>query len=308
MKLYPKIKPYRHGFLKVGDGHEIYFELVGNPKGKPVLFVHGGPGGGCSPSDRRFFNPKKFNVLLFDQRGSGRSTPFASTKNNTTQKLVSDMRKLLKFLNMEKVFLFGGSWGSTLSLAYAVKHPKTVTGMMLRGIFLGTKEEINYTFGGGAEYYYPDAWERFVSMVPKSKRKNMLAYYLKKMQNGSRKSRRKHSYEWAYYELSMIRLKSKREDIVKNLKKYNFESLSVLEAHYMISNCFMADNYLLRNARNLKMPVTIIQGRYDIITPPIAAWNLNKTLKKSKLIFTTSGHGSSDRENTETIIKELKKI
>ena len=151
--LYAKIKPYRHGFLDVGDGHSLYYELCGNPKGKPVLFVHGGPGAGCSEKDRRYFNPKAWNIILFDQRGANRSKPFASLRANTTWKLVADMRQLLRFLKIDKVFLFGGSWGSTLSLVYAIKHPETVTGMLLRGIFLGRKWDIDYTYGGGAEEF-----------------------------------------------------------------------------------------------------------------------------------------------------------
>src|SRR3989338_992516 len=160
-KLFPKIKPYRNGYLDVGDGHKLYYELCGNPKGKPVLYVHGGPGSGCSPTSRLFFNPRKWNIIVFDQRGAGRSRPFASTRANTTQKLVSDIRKLLKFLGVSKVFLFGGSWGSTLSLVYAIRHPETVSGMLLRGIFLSREQDIKdlYSDDGLARQLFPDCFE-----------------------------------------------------------------------------------------------------------------------------------------------------
>ena len=308
MKPHPKIKPYKTGHLNVGKGHKIYYELVGNPRGKPILFVHGGPGGGCSADDRRFFNPKKFNVILFDQRGAGRSKPFASTHANTTPELVEDMQKLLSHLGIKKAFLFGGSWGSTLSLAYAAQHPQSVTGMMLRGIFLATPEETKHAFGGGAQKHFPEAWERFTSIVPKSKRNKIVDYYLSKMTSKNKAVRRKHSYEWSYYEMSMLKLKSSPEDIKKSLSKHNFESLSVLEAHYAKNDFFIKKGHLLKSAKKMKMPVVIIQGRYDAITPPIAAWKLHKTLPRSKLIFTVAGHGSSDQGNTQAILKELKKI
>ena len=308
MKLHPESKPYRKGYLKTGEGHEIYYELSGNQRGKPVLFVHGGPGGGCSPSDACFFSPRKFNVIFFDQRGAGRSRPSGSTKANTTPDLVRDMQRLLKHLGIRKVFLFGSSWGSTLSLAYAVKHPETVSGMLLCGVFLGTRKEIMQVFGGGAKQYFPDAWERFESMAPKKERGKILDYYVRKMKSKNKMVRKRHVYEWGLYELSMVRLAPSPQKIKKILRTPGLESMYLLEAHYMKNNCFLADGYLLKKAGSLKVPVTIVQGRYDVITPPQAAWKLHKALPRSKLVFTTAGHGSGDQGNAEAIMEELKKL
>jgi proline iminopeptidase len=307
MKLFPKIRPYRKGYLDVSDGHKLYYELCGNPKGKPVLYVHGGPGAGCKESDRRFFNPKKFNIVLFDQRGAGRSKPFASTKANTTQKLVQDMRQLLQFLKIKKVFLFGGSWGSTLSLVYGLTYPETVSGMLLRGIFLATKEEIKHAFERVNEYF-PDAWERFVSMVPKNNRRNVISYYLEKMKSKNKRVAEKYAYEWAYYELSMLNLDMPRKKVIESLRKYNYRSLAILEAHYMKNNCFLPHNFILKNAHKLKMPVTIVHGRYDVICTPLAAYLLHKKIKHSRLFFVLSGHGANDANMQSKLLEEMKKF
>ncbi len=314
MELFPKIRPYRHGYLDVGDGHSLYYELCGNPKAKPVLFIHGGPGQGCSPNSRRFFNPKKWNIILFDQRGAGRSKPFASTKANTTWKLVSDIRKLLQFLKIGKVFLFGGSWGSTLSLVYAIKHPETVTGILLRGVFLGRKWDMYYTFGGGAEEYFPDSWERFASKVPKGIRGNsskLMRYYYQKMLSKNKAVARKYAFEWSRYELSMLKLSMPEKAIKAVMKEYNYISLATLECHYMVNKCFLPENYILKNAHRIssrKIPVSIVQGRYDILCPPIQAWLLHKAIPKSKLVLLPGGHGSSEVGVKEMLVGEMKRM
>ncbi len=315
VKLFPKIRPYRHGYLNVGDGHKLYYELCGNPKGNPVLFVHGGPGAGCSKKDRRFFNPKVWNIILFDQRGANRSKPFGSLKANTTWKLVSDMRQLLEFLNIKKAFLFGGSWGSTLSLVYAIKHPETVTGMLLRGVFLGRKEDIMYTYGGGAENYFPDAWERFVSHVPPSRRNDVIGYYAGQMQSKNRRIINKFAFEFAYYELSLLKLNMTHRDVMKIMGKASshpgHKSMAIIESYYMKKGCFLPKDYILNNIsriRKLKIPVAIVQGRYDVICPPYQAWQLHKALPKSRLVLTISGHGSSDPPLTSKLVEEVKRM
>ncbi len=312
-KLFPKIKPYRHGYLGVGDGHSLYYELCGNPKGKPVLFIHGGPGQGCSPNSRRFFNPKKWNIILFDQRGAGRSKPFASTKANTTWKLVSDIRKLLRFLGVKKVFLFGGSWGSTLSLVYAIKHPETVTGILLRGIFLARKWDMNYTFGGGAEKYFPDSWERFAGIVPKGKRGSdrIMRYYYGRMKSKNNAVARKYAFEWSWYELSMLKLHMPEKAIRAAMREYNYRSLAMLECHYMVNRCFLPENYILKNTHKIssrKILVSIVQGRYDVICPPIEAWLLHKAIPRSKLMLLPGGHGSTEAGVKETLVNEMKRF
>ena len=310
MKLFPKIKPYRHGYLDVGDGHKLYYELCGNPNGKPVLYVHGGPGSGCSPNSRRFFNPKKWNIILFDQRGANRSKPFASLHANTTWKLVGDIRKLLRFLNIKRVFLFGGSWGSTLSLLYAIKHPETVTGMVLRGVFLGRKEDIMYTYGGGAEDFFPDAWERFSGMVPAGRRNDIIGYYAQQMKSRNKKRRDKFAFEFAYYEISLIKLKMTHKDVMKTLKEFSYKSLGIIEATYMEKNCFLPKDYIPSNIRKIsnKIPVSIVQGRYDVLCPPYQAWQLHKALPKSRLFYVTAGHGSSEPAIESKLVDEMKRM
>ena len=313
MKLFPKIKPYRHGYLEVGDGHKLYYELCGNPKGKPVLFVHGGPGAGCSKDHRRLFNPKVWNIILFDQRGAGRSRPFCSTRANTTWKLVADMRQLLKLLNISRVFLFGGSWGSTLSLVYAIKHPETVTGMLLRGIFLGRKWDIDYTYGGGAEEFFPDAWERFTGIVPEGKRNDVIGYYAGQMRSRNKKARNKFAFEFAYYELSLLKLSMPHKDVMKIMKAGSthpgHKSMAIIESNYMVNNCFLPKNYILNNVDKLnksRIPVSIVQGRYDILCPPIQAWLLHQKLPRSKLFFITGGHSSSELAIQSKLVEEMK--
>lgn len=308
MKLFPMIKPYRHGYLNVGDGHRLYYEMCGNPKGKPVVYLHGGPGGGCSEHSRRFFNPKVWNIILFDQRGSGRSKPFGSTKANTTAKLVEDIRKLLQFLRMEKAFLFGGSWGSTLALVYAIKYPKTVSGMLLRGVFLSRDRDVRGTYDDGG-LYFPDALERLKSLVPQSCRqdtKKMMAYYLGKMKSKDIRIAEKYAFEWAYYEMSMIKLGSTKKEVLKTFKDFNYLSLAIMETHFLKSNCFLPENYILKNAHRLKMPVSIVQGRYDTICAPVQAWLLHKALPQSRLSFVTAAHGSMDPKIEEKLLEEMK--
>lgn len=315
MALFPKIKPYRHGYLDVGDGHKLYYELCGNPKGKPVLYIHGGPGAGCDGNSRRFFNPKAWNIILFDQRGANRSKPFGSIKANTTWKLAQDIRQLLRFLDIKKAFLFGGSWGSTLALVYAIKHPETVTGMLLRGIFLGRREDIMYTYDGGAQDYFPDKWERFVSLVPKSRRNDVIGYYARQMQSKNRKIQDKFAFEFAYYELSLLKLNMPHKAVMKIMGKKSshpgHKSMAIIESHYMTHDCFLPKNYVLNNIakiRKSKIPVSIVQGRYDALCPPMQAWLLHKALPKSRLFLVTGGHGSSEKTVQRKLVEEMKRF
>lgn len=314
-KLFPKIKPYRHGYLDVGDGHKLYYELCGNPKGRPLLYLHGGPGAGCDANSRRFFNPKAWNIMLFDQRGANRSRPFGSLRANTTWKLVSDIRKLLRFLNLKKVFLFGGSWGSALALVYAIKHPETVTGMLLRGVFLGRKEDITYTYGGGAEDFFPDAWERFEGNVPVKYRNDIISYYVRRMRSKNSRVSNKFAFEFAYYELSLLKLSMKHKDVMKIMGKASshpgHRSMAIIESYYMKNNCFLSKDYILGNIRRIaesKIPVAIVQGRYDALCPPMQAWLLHKALPKSRLVFAISGHGSGDPPLTAKLVEEMKRM
>ena len=195
--LYPKLQPYKTGYLKVSDLHEIYYQLGGNPKGKPVMFLHGGPGGGCWEDDFRYFNPQKFNIILHDQRGAARSKPYGEIKENTTQLLVQDVEKLRQFLNLGKVILFGGSWGSTLALAYAETYPQNVSGIVLRGVFIATQDEIAHYYLGGTGRFFPKAYQEFKSIIPKPENKNYAAQMVEKLQSPDKATRDKYALAWA---------------------------------------------------------------------------------------------------------------
>lgn len=301
-------KPYKRGYLTVTDGHKLYYELCGNPNGKPVLYLHGGPGSGFSTSSKRFFDPSIWNILLLDQRGSGKSLPFASLHENNTWKLVEDIRSFLNFCGLSKVFLFGGSWGSTLALVYAITYPKSVEGMLLRGIFLGTEEEMQYFLGDGVGDHYPEHLNRLLKLVPKQKQrrvKDIENYYMSKVMSKDEKVREPYSYEWSRYETALLKLETGTEtEIEKNLKTHSYQSAALIELHYFVHDCFLTPGFILKNAHKLlAIPTTIVQGRYDLICPPSSAYKLHQAMKNSKLIFTTAGHTSSEKE-TRKILKE----
>ena len=305
--LYPPIKPYRAAHLKVGDGHEIYYEECGNSKGIPILFVHGGPGAGCDANDRRFFDPKKWRIILFDQRGANRSKPYANTYANTTWHLVEDIRKLLKHLGIYKVVIFGGSWGSTLSLVYAITRPETVIGMVLRGIFLSERKECdNYLNGQVGDSRFPEIGERFLSHIPDDARENPADYYYAMMTSGDTRMRRRYTYEWSYYELSRLRLvPPSPEEVKKMILSFPYVSLAVLEAHYIINLCFLEDGYILKNAHRLsRVPTVIVHGRYDDVCPVKNALRLHKALPNSRLKIVTAGHSSTDPEIRKALVLE----
>ena len=295
--------------LTVTGGHKLHFETVGHRDGLPVLYLHGGPGGGCTKADRRFFDLKKTRVTFFDQRGAGKSRPFASTVNNTTDELVGDINQLLDHVGLKRVFLFGGSWGSTLALVYAIRHPERVTGMLLRGIFLGTKKENDFYLRGGMRNFFPEIWERFISHVPVKARRNPAAYYQRQMNSRSPEIRKIYAFEWAFYEFSVARLHATEAETTKTIKAFPYEALSRLEAHYILKNCFLPENYILKNvARIAHLPVSIIQGRYDMVCPPSAAFALHEALPRSALHIVTAGHTAREKPIEEKLISEMKRF
>ncbi|MBI4016761.1 MAG: prolyl aminopeptidase [Candidatus Aenigmarchaeota archaeon] len=307
MKLYPSRKPYKKGYFPVSDGHKLYYALYGNSKGMPVLFVHGGPGVGCGKNAHRFFDARKFNILTIDQRGAGKSKPFASLKGNKTQNLIEDLRNFLNFLGIKKTYLFGGSWGSCLSLCYAIKYPETVKGMVLRGIYLGTRRENDYFLKGGAKTHFPEVWERFLRFAPKKYRHFPAKYYWKKMNSKNKKIAEKYCREWALYESSMLHLEYKPANVQKKTKGNWVIPLAKLEALYLMNDCFLPKNYILNNIHRIKhIPTTIVHGRYDFVCVPENAYQLHKALKASKLYFVTAGHASSDAEIEKTLVREMK--
>ena len=285
------MKPYDKGYIRVSGGHRLYYERCGNKNGVPAVFLHGGPGTGFVEKHKALFDFRIFNVLFFDQRGAGRSRPFGSTKMNTTWHLVDDITFLLDKFGIEKAVIYGGSWGSTLALVYAIKHPERVAGLVLRGIYLANPDGNKHYLGGGLAEYAPEAWERFVRFGPiRQHRKDIAGYYRKKMITGPKATRRKFCYEWSHYEISLVALKIDEKQIEHMLHEYSFDSLAILESHYVTHGCFLPPNFILRNAAKLsQMPVSIVHGRYDLICRPIEAWQLHKKIQGSRLHMVVAG-------------------
>jgi len=300
------LESYQSGYISVGDGYELYYELYGNPKGIPVLFLHGGPGAGFSDSDKQFFDEQKYNIIFFDQRGASRSKPFGSIENNTTQHLIADINQILDFLDFDKVYVFGGSWGSTLALVYAIHNPGRVLGLILRGIWLANKYGIEHYIGGGIKEFFPDVWDRFNNLVKEGE--NPVSYYLQQMLSDDKKTSEKYAYEWAYYESSFYTL-NKIENIDDIVASFPYKSLAILEAHYIHNQCFLSDDFIIQNIDKIKnIKTSIVQGRYDFICPPIQAFRLHDHLNNSKLNIVNAGHSSSDEEIKKALIIELNRI
>ena len=298
--------PYQHGYLDVSDAHQLYYELYGNPKGIPVLFLHGGPGAGFSDKDKQFFDPDIYRVIFFDQRGASRSKPFGSIENNTTQHLIKDINQLLDHFNLKKVCLFGGSWGSTLALVYAIQFPERVSGMVLRGIWLANKYGLDHYIRGGIKEFFPEVWERFANLVKEGQ--NPVDYYLKNMLSDDKKLSDKYAYEWAYYEMSFYTI-NKIADPAESLKTFSYKSMAIMEAYYIKNNCFIPDDYILNNCHKIKdIKTSIVQGRYDFICPPVQAFSLHQQLNNSRLNVVNAGHASTDEEIKNSLISELKRI
>lgn len=310
LDLYPEIQPHNSGFLPVSFGHNIYFEECGNPNGKPIVLLHGGPGSGCNFNDRRYFDPEKWRIILFDQRGSGRSKPFGSIEQNTTWHLIDDIHLLLDFLNVKKVVLFGGSWGSTLALVFAISQPSRVNGMILRGIFLGEKDEIDYYLNGGVANHFPESWRRYASMVPPEQSMNPAPYFREKILFGTTLERKAFAREWARFEESILHLKPIESDAIeKNLTDYPFESLAIIESHYLLQGCFIEDRFIIKNADTIpRVPTVIIQGRYDIVCPPISAYRLAAVLPHAKIHMVVAGHSSREPEICQLLVSETDAI
>jgi len=305
---YKKIKNYKKGFLDVGNSHSIYYELSGNPDGKPVLFLHGGPGVGFFYQDKQFFNPNIFNIITFDQRGAGRSKPFGSLENNNTTLLVNDIKKLLTMLDIDRIFLFGGSWGSTLSLVYAIRNPKMVAAMVLRGIYLGSKEEEKYMFYD-ARHVFPEVWEEMIRLVPKNHRERILEYFYEMVLSKDTRIRSRYARAWETYETSISKLKYSKHEVNIFLKMIKYEASARIELHYLANQCFIPKDYILRNVKKLKViPVSIVHGRYDHVTSPFSAYTLHKKLPDSSLNYTIAGHSAYDTDTRRRLVKEMDKL
>lgn len=299
--LYPVCESFRTGYLRLAEPpepvHEMYFEESGNPKGQPVLFVHGGPGSGTEPNQRRFFDPSHYRIVLFDQRGAGKSRPFASLDGNTTWNLVADIERLRTHLGIERWLVFGGSWGSTLALSYAETHPERVTGLILRGIFLLSQRELDWFYKDGASQIYPDAWEDFVSVIPESERGDLLSAYSKRLDDPDPAVHRPAARAWSLWEARTSRLHEDNVLIQRFTGDQFALSLARIENHYFRNGGFMRcpDQLLQDIGRIRHIPGVIVQGRYDLVCPMEAAWRLHRAWPEADLrIVPGAGHAASE--------------
>lgn len=294
--LYPAISPYHQFELDVTAPHKLYVEESGSADGIPVVFLHGGPGSGCEPYHRQFFNPELYRIILFDQRGAGKSTPHAELENNTTQDLVADIEAIREHLGIKQWLVFGGSWGSTLALVYAQTHPKNVLGLVLRGIFLCRQKEIDWFYQYGASRIFPDVWEAFKKPIPESEQENMVSAYYQRLTSDDEFSRMQAAKAWALWEGRTATLISSQNLIDYFGSAHTALSLARIECHYFMHQSFLEENQILNNIDLLKnISGVIIQGRYDVICPMESAWDLHKAWPTSMLrIIPDAGHAASE--------------
>ena len=310
--LYPEIEPYETGMLEVSDGHHLYWELSGNPDGKPVVFLHGGPGGGSSPDHRRQFNPEKYKILVFDQRGCGRSTPYASLDHNTTWDLVEDIERLRKEVaRVDEWQVFGGSWGSTLSLAYAEAYPEHVTELVLRGIFLFGQDEIDWMYKeGGASRLYPDKFAEFIGLIPETERDDLVEAYRQRLTSSDRDEQLRAAKAWSKWEGDIVTLLPSPSTIEHFTSPDVAVAVARIENHYMANNGWLEADQLLDNAHKLRnIPRVIVQGRHDCCTPPIAAWRLKQAWPEVELNITPdAGHLFNEPGNIDGLVRATDKF
>jgi proline iminopeptidase len=302
---YPPIEPYRTGFLPVTDGHTLYFEESGNPNGKPAVFLHGGPGGGTDGKQRRFFDPAVYRIVLFDQRGCGKSTPFASLEANTTWHLVADIERLREHLGIERWQVFGGSWGSTLALAYAETHPARVTELVLRGIFLVRKWEIDWFYQSGCSYLFPDAWEDFLRPIPEAERGDLVAAYHKRLTGDDKKARMEAAHAWSTWEGRTSYLLPNPAVLSRHGEDDFADAFARIECHYFVNDCWLSgDRALLDNVHKIRhIPCVIVQGRYDVVCPMESAWALKKAWPEAELLISLdAGHSAFEAGNISGLV------
>lgn len=294
--LYPRIEPYRSGHLDTGDGHQVYWELCGNPHGKPAVFLHGGPGAGCSPDHRRLFDPARYNILLFDQRGCGRSRPHASLDSNTIWHLVDDMERLRSMIGAEQWLVFGGSWGSTLALAYAETHPARVSALVVRGIFTLRRQEILWFYQEGACWLFPDAWEDFVAPIPEAERGDLLLAYHRRLTGNDRAVQLEAAKAWSRWEGRTVNLLADPKLIDTYTSEDFATAFARIENHYFMHGGWLEDGQLIRDAGKLRdIPGVIIQGRYDVCTPARTAWDLHRAWPEAEFhMIPHDGHAFNE--------------
>ena len=303
--LYPEIDAYSTGFLQVSELHTIAWERSGNPDGIPVIVIHGGPGGGSQPSYRRYFNPEKFDIIQFDQRGCGQSTPYAELTDNNTHASVSDLEMLRESFGIERWHVFGGSWGSTLSLIYAQNHPNRVLSLTLRGIFMCRKSELHWFYQDGASHIFPDAFDHYRDHSPKDEQGNLIEAYYSRLTDSDVDVRRSAAREWTRWEMATSRLFPDPEYLDKAEDLDFAVAFARIECHYFINAIFVEEAYILNHASKIfDIPTTIVQGRYDVVCPPKSAWELHKALPQSDLIIVPdAGHSMGEVSIARELVK-----
>ncbi len=311
MSYFPEIKPYKTEMFKTTDLHNLYLEQSGNPDGLPVVFIHGGPGGGTNADQRRFFDPKKYRIILFDQRGSGQSTPAAELKDNTTWDLVADLEKIRDYLKIKKWVVFGGSWGSTLALTYAIVHPDQVHHLILRGIFLCRPSEIKWFYQFGASEIYPDVWESYQNHIPENERYDFVTAYYKRLTHENADVRLAAAKIWSKWEAAT----SKLFVDVKAIDDFDDPTYALqfarIECHYFINNAFFkTNNWILENIDKIRhIPADIIQGRYDVVCPARSAWDLHKLWPEAQFQFIQdAGHAASEPGTRAALIAAAQNV
>ncbi|OYU38154.1 MAG: prolyl aminopeptidase [Pseudorhodobacter sp. PARRP1] len=305
--LYPPVEPFDQRTLDMGDGHRIYVEQCGLPDGVPVLVLHGGPGGGCSPAMRRYFDPSVYRVILFDQRGCGRSRPHASVQDNTTWHLVRDIELIRETLGIPQFILFGGSWGATLALIYAISHPDRVKHLVLRGVFLATKAELDWFYGGGAGAFYPDLWARFVGLIPPGERGDLIAAYHRRLFGGDLAVETQAARVWAGWENALASVSSEGFIGGEGPAEYA-RAFARLENHYFVNGAFLeSDGWILQNRHKIAhIGADIVQGRFDMICPPISASRLADGWEKARLkVVPMAGHALSEPGISEALVAAM---
>ncbi len=297
-QLYPEIEPYNQFDLKVSDLHTIHVEESGNINGKPVIFLHGGPGGGIEPVYRQYFDPEKWRIIVFDQRGCGQSTPHAELRENTTWDLIADIEKIRQHLEIDKWVVFGGSWGSTLSLSYAITHPDRCKALVLRGIFMIRKKEINWFYQDGTSNIYPDAWEHYLRPIPEDERHDLVAAYYKRLTSNDDSVRIEAAKAWSIWEASTSKLIQSEESIHAFEDAKVAEAFARIECHYFTNRGFFdTDEWLLENVDKIRhIPTVIVQGRYDVVCPMISAWELHRAFPEADFeIVQDAGHSMTEK-------------
>jgi proline iminopeptidase len=309
--LYPEITPYHSGTLAVSPLHTLYFEQSGNPNGRPVVFLHGGPGGGIHPDYHRFFNPEKWRVIVFDQRGCGQSTPFAELRENTTWDLVADIEKLRLHLGIDTWAVFGGSWGSTLALAYGVTHPDRCTAFFLRGIFLLRKREIDWFYQEGCSRIFPDAWEAYLAPIPTAERHDLVKAYYQRLTSTDTAVRKAAGQAWSIWEGSTSKLIPDPAFIADYAEDEFADAFARIECHYFTNKGFFTeDNYLLNQVDRIRhIPAIIVQGRYDVVCPAESAWALHRAWPEAELrLIGAAGHSMSEPGITDALLEATDRL